>query len=59
MYMCFYIVKQGKKKVTLSIEDSIYNSYRKYCEENGLLLSGKIDLIMKKEMELSKNARKQ
>ncbi|MDP2906951.1 MAG: hypothetical protein Q8O03_03335 [Nanoarchaeota archaeon] len=40
-----------KKKVTLSIEEEIYDSYQKYCEENAILLSKKIELIMKKEME--------
>jgi hypothetical protein len=52
--MPFYIVKQGKKKVTLSIDSDIYNSYRKYCEDNGLLMSGKIDIFMKKEIETGK-----
>ncbi|MBU0616070.1 MAG: hypothetical protein KJ601_08335 [Nanoarchaeota archaeon] len=41
----------SKKKVTLSIESSVYDRYRKHCEENAIMLSKKIELFMKKEME--------
>lgn len=43
----------GKKKVTLSIDSSIYDSYRKHCEENAIMLSKKIELFMKKELDES------
>ena len=43
-----------KQKVTLSIESKTYNSYKKYCEENAIMLSKKIELFMKKELEESK-----
>lgn len=39
------------KKVTLSIESSIYDKYKKYCEDNAIMLSKKIELIMKKELD--------
>lgn len=41
----------GKKKVTLSIDSNVYDSYKKYCEENAIMLSKKIELFMKKELE--------
>lgn len=41
----------SKKKVTLSIEDNIYDRYKKFCEDNAILLSKKIELFMKKELE--------
>jgi len=41
----------AKKKVTLSIDSNIYDEYRKYCEENAILLSKKVELFMKKELE--------
>lgn len=44
----------SKKKVTLSIESSVYDRYRKHCEENAIMLSKKIELFMKKELEASK-----
>ena len=40
-----------KKKVTLSIDSKIYDSYRKHCEENAIMLSKKIEIFMKKELE--------
>ena len=41
----------GKKKVTLSIDSSIYDNYKKHCEENAIMLSKKIELFMKNELE--------
>jgi len=40
-----------KKKVTLSVDSKIYSDYQKYCEENAIMLSKKIELLMKKELE--------
>lgn len=39
------------RKVTLSIEAEIYDRYKKFCEDNAIMLSKKIELIMKKELE--------
>ncbi len=36
-----------KKKVTLSLEDSVYSNFQKYCEENAIMLSKKIEIFMK------------
>ena len=41
----------GKEKVTLSIEDSVYDEFRKYCEDNALMLSGVVEKIMLKELK--------
>jgi hypothetical protein len=41
----------GKQKVTLSIDSSVYKQFQKYCEENAIMLSKKIELYMKKELE--------
>ena len=47
-----------KKKVTLSIEDNIYEKFQKFCEEHAIMLSKKLELemleIMKKEKEVGK-----
>lgn len=57
MYIYFYvcICKYGdilaKKKVTLSVESKVYDKYRKFCEENAILLSKKVELFMRKELE--------
>ena len=44
-----------KQKVTLSIEKDIYSKFRQYCEENAIMLSKKIELFMKKELEDGKS----
>jgi hypothetical protein len=40
-----------KQKVTLSIDSSIYTKYKNYCAENAIMLSKKIELFMKNELE--------
>lgn len=39
-----------KRKVTLSMEDTVYDAYQKYCKENGLLLSRQVEMMMIKEI---------
>ena len=43
-----------KQQVTLSIDSRTYDSYKRYCEEHAIMLSKKIELFMKKELEESK-----
>ena len=40
----------SKQKVTLSIDSKVYDSYKQHCEENAIMLSKKIELFMKKEL---------
>ncbi|MBW2975197.1 hypothetical protein KY366_05760 [Candidatus Woesearchaeota archaeon] len=47
----------AKKKVTLSIDSKIYDNYKRYCEENAIMLSKKIELYMKKELEKNEEKR--
>jgi len=47
-----------KQKVTLSIDSEIYQKYRDYCEEHAFMLSKKIELFMKKELEDAKAKKK-
>ena len=42
--------KSGNKKVTLSIDSSIYGQFQAYCEQNALMLSKKVELWMSEEM---------
>ena len=41
----------SKKKVTLSIDEEVYDAFQRYCEENAIMLSKKVELFMKKEAE--------
>ena len=40
-----------KKKVTLSLDDKVYGNFKKYCEENAIMLSRRIEIAMGKIME--------
>ena len=44
-----------KKKVTLSLDSSIYDTFQKFCEDNAIMLSKKIELYMKEQLEESKS----
>ncbi len=46
----------GKKKVkaTLSFDSDIYRNFQKYCQENAIMLSRKIEIIMEKIMKEKK-----
>lgn len=43
--------QSNKQKVTLSIDSKTYELYKKFCEENAIMLSKKVELFMKKELE--------
>jgi hypothetical protein len=36
-----------KKKVTLSVDSAVYDKFKKYCDENAIMLSKKIEIFMK------------
>jgi hypothetical protein len=40
-----------KKKVTLSIDDKTYIRFQKYCEENDIQLSKRVERLMLKEID--------
>ena len=46
----------SKQKVTLSIDSKTYQEFQNHCEENAIMLSKKIELFMKKELEESKKS---
>ncbi len=48
------MVAKGNKKVTLSIDSSTYDAFQKYCEENAIMLSKRIELFMKEILEKKK-----
>jgi len=39
-----------KKTVSLSVDDQIYEKYRKFCKENGIILSKQVELFMRSEL---------
>jgi len=47
-----------KKKVTLSLESETYSDFQKYCEENAIMLSRKIEIWMEEFLEKQKGEKK-
>jgi len=43
--------RKNNQKVTLSIDTITYREYKNFCEKNALMLSKKVELFMKKELE--------
>ena len=46
----------AKKTISLSVEEEVYEEYRKHCEEKGFILSKQFENFMKDE--LNKNNKK-
>ena len=47
----------ARKTVSLSVDEKIYNEYKKYCDERGIILSKQVEMFMKKELERVKNGK--
>lgn len=55
MYIKFrYMVAKGNKKVTLSVDSGIYDAFQKYCNDNAIMLSKRIELFMKEVIQNKK-----
>lgn len=48
-----------QKKVTLSIDEKAYKEFQKYCKDNDIILSKRIERIMKEQIEEDKGRKKQ
>lgn len=40
-----------KKNITLKVNSKLYNQYRKYCKDKGLIVSRQVEIFMEKEFE--------
>jgi len=43
-----------QKKVTLSVDSKVYADFQKYCEKNDIMLSKRIERLIKKHLEEEK-----
>jgi hypothetical protein len=39
-----------KKKVTLSLDEQVYQQFQEFCKDNDIMLSKRVERIMKKEL---------
>ena len=44
----------AKKTVSLSVEEEVYEEYRKYCEQKGIILSKQFENFMVEELRKNK-----
>jgi len=40
-----------KSKLTLSINKEILNKYKKFCKDNGIIISKQVENLMKKQIK--------
>ena len=43
-----------KKKVTLSVDSKVYADFQKFCDKNDIMLSKRIERLIKKHLEENK-----
>lgn len=41
----------ANKRVTLSVDSKIYDEFKKYCEEKGIILSKQFEIFMKEKLK--------
>jgi hypothetical protein len=44
------------KKVTLSVDSKIYEQFQKFCKENDIMLSKRIERIMREQLKKTNNS---
>jgi hypothetical protein len=40
-----------QKRITLSVDSEVYEEFQKFCKENDIIVSKRVERLMKKEME--------
>jgi len=46
-----------QKKVTLSFDEKIYEKFKKFCSDNAIMLSKRLELEMQKIMDMEKGGK--
>ena len=41
----------GKIKVSMTIEEGVYDNFKDFCKRNGMKISTKVELLMKETMK--------
>ena len=52
--LLFQKIQKMQKRVTLSICSETYEEFQRYCEENDIILSKRVERLMKQELEKKK-----
>ena len=43
-----------QKRITLSIDSKVYENFQKFCEDNDIIISKRVERLMNKEIEENK-----
>jgi len=46
-----------QKKVTLSLDDELYANFQKYCEDNEVMLSKRVERLIREHMDDNSTAK--
>ena len=41
----------AKQKISMSIDEEVYNNFKDYCKRNGMKVSTKVELLMKDSVQ--------
>ena len=44
-------VEMSNKNITLSVDSDTYNKYSEYCKKNGIVISKRFELFIRKELK--------
>jgi hypothetical protein len=43
-----------QKRITLNVDSKVYEEFQKFCEENDIIISKRVERLMNKELEENK-----
>ncbi len=43
-----------QKRITLSVDSKVYEDFQKFCEDNDIIISKRVERLMNKELEEKK-----
>lgn len=43
-----------QKRITLSVDTKVYSEFQKFCEENDIIISKRVERLMSKEIKENK-----
>jgi len=46
-----------QKRITLSVNSDVYKEFQKFCEDNDIIISKRIERLMNRELEENKKRR--
>jgi len=44
----------GSKNITLKVDERLYDAYKKYCKEKGLIISRQFEIFVEEELKKNK-----